>query len=524
MASNEPLEQGVVPEVRSSNYRPLYFSDVCELLRNTPDDLSVIYRNQFPLGKAVGTRPYLHGVKRRKGIRTYLDTGESVPISSRLNEILDSFKKGYDAAGPGADHRTPGNLVLDQMMSEFLGRIGASQSLVVLGGNCTDVMRKLVNAIHVPQPSEGSSIVIPSRAYKASATAVKDEVERHGIEVRVGQERGTRLSWIDIQRDSTGAHLQNIHDKTYLLIIQTGSNLYGTQATLGTFQSQTGSRLEGIVENIMKINQDRKQRGIQPLAVILDDAASRPVMAWRKPDGTYTQLKVDDFDFPAAVCYSAQKAYGDKGGVAVMNREFVNLTTFKPKKGFEGKARWRQLLEEGGATREDLIASLNYGTRLIEEIGIEKIMSHCIRGVYTLVDLLLPLVDNGKIEIISPRLRESGKVYSAPQTAMIEPIEDQYTRQLLLGSRIDPNRFSFNTITLRLPGKSPHEVLQVVRYLEKKGIRVGYLNLKDALPYSEAHRPDARPESVIRLTTSIFNNREDYKAVASCLTDGLRRR
>ncbi len=526
MESNDPLEQGVVPEVvRSSNYRSLYFSDVCELLRNTPEDLSVTYRSQFPLGKAVGTRPYLHGVKRRKGIKTYLDTGESVPISNRLNEILDSFKRGYDAVGPGADHKTPGNLVLDQMMFEFLEKIGASQSLVVFSDNCTGVMRKLVNAIHVPQPPEGRNIVIPSRAYKASATAVKDEVERHGIEVKVGKELGNRLSWVDIQRDARPNQPPNINDNTYLLIIQTGSNLYGTQATLGTFQSQTGSRLEGIVDSIMQINLDRRQRGIKPLAVILDDAASRPVMAWRKPDGTYTQLRIDDLPFPAAVCYSAQKAYGDKGGVAVMNKDFMQLTTFKPSKGFEGQAKWRQLLEEGGATRESLIASLYYGTKLIKDIGIEKIMSHCMRGVYTLVDLLMPLVDKDKIEIISPKLREDGRVYSPEQASEIDKIGDSYTRQLLLRSRIDPNRLSFNTVTIRLPGKTSHQVLEVVRYLERNGIRVGYLNLKDALPYSVAHRPEAkRPESIIRLTTSIFNNRKDYETIKRYLTSALRRR
>ncbi len=524
MPPNVPLETPIVQEERSSNYRHLGFSDLCDLLRENKADLSATYRSQFPLGKTIEPKPYLCDFRRKGGIKHYLDTGEFVPKSVKLTKILTALTRSYPE-GTGSDHETAANLNLDQIMGEFLEKIGASQSLVVFSDNCTGVMSRLVNAFRVPLPAKRANIVIPSRAYKASATAVRDEVEKHGIEIRIGQERGNRLSWIDIQRDAAASRSQNIDDKTYLLIIQTGSNLYGTQATLGSFNAQNGSRLEGIVENIMQINQDRGQRGIQPLAVILDDAASRAVMAWRKPDGTYTQLRVDDLPFPAAICYSAQKAYGDKGGgVGVMNKDFVTLTTFKPKKGFEGDAKWRQLLDEGGATRESLIASLNYGTRLIEEIGIERIMSHCIRGVYSLVDLLLPLVDKRKIEIISPRLREPGKVYSADQISEIHGIDDPYTRQLLSKSRIDPNRLSFNTVTLRLPGKSPHQVLQVVRYLEKNGIRVGYLNLKNALPYSEAHRPEAKPESVIRLTTSIFNNKNDYEAVASCLTNALRRR
>ena len=549
-------------------YHPLTFENVVELL-NDWEDLSLEERNRYPVnGLSTGR------------VNIYLDNGESVPTSFDLERQISKIKSLYPE-GPGSTHDSDANKSLDESLYKFLSLVGACDGHVLMAGNCTDVMQKLLTNFNF-YPS--SNLVIPSKAYKASATASKPLWDK--LDVRVGKEFGLILTIHDIQRSAVRAE-GNIDDNTSLLIIQTGSNIFGTQARLGTSE-YNGKALEGIINSIYRINQDRVQRNestissnkineiilhkrmadtsnkvltrglsvarynekvkqlndevdnfnklggetplsyftylLHPLSVIFDDAAARPCMAWVHGAGSmkkYSQLRLDDLPFPAAICVSAHKSYAKRGGIAVMNDDFVKLTGFKPKGDFEGNAKWRQLMEESGATSEDLIYSLGISASKIERLGIDKIMAHNICLVYKMVNLLLPLYEQGKIDFVSPIIFERGEDYGSKERELIDSIANDGIRNLLSKSRINHNVISFNTVTFTIPYKNKQHVLSIVDSLEKDyGIRVGYLDLDMDMPFSRYAGHSGYP-AAIRITPSVFNNERDLERTAGALYDIL---
>ncbi len=355
------------------------------------------------------------------------------------------------------------------IMERFLHHLGIDDQSICFAESSTRLMEDIVRSYRI-QNSQGA-VIVPSESYRASykALASTDHHFRR-LELRVGNETRSVVDWETISRNAQGELI--LDDDVELLIMQAGSNLHGTQATL--------SGENGIFDNIHRVNEERKRKGVPTLAVIVDDCASRPGMIWKNERSEYRQIQVRELDFPACLVFSTHKAYGLWGSVGVINTGFKKRATSLLEKWTRDAPQWGRFIRPGFHITH--YASLDHLSTVLDECTVQGIAAHNLQMVYRIVDQLAPLIQKRSIKLISPDLREAE--YSPAEQELIEGIVEPRMRAMVQRSPLDPQRIDFHTVTFQIPKMNLKRFAASIKRIQQQGVVPGSTTTYwDGIPY-----------------------------------------